>query len=94
MVAPFILWMDRRIPVSSKQLTRRVLAHLVPSLLVTSVYVLCFRSCSRHVRDWRLEGLAEYRVSEQYAARHVPVKLAHPLADFGSLEGISKASST
>jgi signal transduction histidine kinase len=39
MVTPLILWVDRQIPVSSKQLARRVLAHLLPSLLVTSVYV-------------------------------------------------------
>jgi two-component system LytT family sensor kinase len=38
-VTPLILWADRQIPVSSKQLARRVLAHLLPSLLVTSVYV-------------------------------------------------------
>jgi two-component sensor histidine kinase len=38
-VTPLILWADRRIPVSSKQLARRVLAHFFPSLLVTSVYV-------------------------------------------------------
>jgi hypothetical protein len=39
MVTPLILWVDRHIPVSSKQLARRVLAHFLPSLLVTSVYV-------------------------------------------------------
>src|SRR5215471_10092213 len=39
LVAPLILWADRQIPVSSKQLVRRVLAHFLPSLLVTSVYV-------------------------------------------------------
>ncbi len=39
MVTPLILWVDSQIPVSSKQLTRRVLAHFLPSLLVTSVYV-------------------------------------------------------
>jgi two-component system, LytTR family, sensor kinase len=39
MVTPLILWVDRQIPVSSKQLARRVLAHLLPSLLMTSVYV-------------------------------------------------------
>jgi two-component sensor histidine kinase len=39
MVTPLILCVDRKIPVSSKQLARRVLAHLLPSLLVTSVYV-------------------------------------------------------
>jgi two-component system, LytTR family, sensor kinase len=37
-VTPLILWADRRIPVSSKQLTLRVLAHFLPSLLITSVY--------------------------------------------------------
>jgi two-component system, LytTR family, sensor kinase len=39
LVTPLILWADRQIPVSSKQLARRVLAHFLPSLLVTSVYV-------------------------------------------------------
>jgi two-component system LytT family sensor kinase len=42
MVTPLILWADRQIPVSSKQLARRVLAHFLPSLLVTSVYVYLF----------------------------------------------------
>ena len=37
-VTPLIVWSDRRIPVSRKQLARRVLAHFLPSLLVTSVY--------------------------------------------------------
>ncbi len=39
LVTPLILWADRQIPVSSKQLARRVLAHFLPSLLATSVYV-------------------------------------------------------
>jgi two-component sensor histidine kinase len=39
MVTPLILWVDRQIPVSSKQLARRVLAHFLPSLLVTSAFV-------------------------------------------------------
>jgi two-component system LytT family sensor kinase len=38
-VTPLILWADRQIPVSSKHLAQRVLAHFLPSLLVTSVYV-------------------------------------------------------
>ena len=38
-VTPLILWADRKIPVSRKELGRRVLAHFLPSLLVTSVYV-------------------------------------------------------
>jgi two-component system, LytTR family, sensor kinase len=39
MVTPLILWADRQIPISRKKLGRRVLAHFLPSLLVTSVYV-------------------------------------------------------
>ena len=39
LVTPLIVWTDRKIPVSSKQFARRVLAHLLPSLLVTSIYV-------------------------------------------------------
>jgi two-component system LytT family sensor kinase len=38
-VTPLILWADRRIPVSNKQLAQRVLAHLLLSVLVTCVYV-------------------------------------------------------
>src|SRR5690349_7096818 len=38
-VTPLIVWADRQIPVSNKQFARRVLAHFLPSLLVTSVYV-------------------------------------------------------
>src|ERR1043166_7846447 len=32
-ITPLVLWVDRRIPVSSKQLFRRILAHVLPSLL-------------------------------------------------------------
>src|ERR1700757_1155267 len=39
MVTPLILWADRQISVFSRQFARRVLAHILPSLLVTSVYV-------------------------------------------------------
>ena len=38
-VTPLILWTDRQIPVSNKQLARRVLAHFLPSLLITTVFV-------------------------------------------------------
>src|SRR3954451_13719766 len=38
-VTPLILWTDSQIPVSIKQLARRILAHILPSLFVTSVYV-------------------------------------------------------
>src|SRR5260221_14595497 len=39
LVTPLILWVDRQIPVSTRQLALRVLAHFVPSLLLTSAYV-------------------------------------------------------
>ena len=39
LVTPLILWVDRQIPVSRKQLVRRVLAHFLPSLLVTFVFI-------------------------------------------------------
>ncbi len=38
-VTPLILWIDRKLPVSNKQLAHRILAHLLPSLAVTSIYV-------------------------------------------------------
>jgi len=38
LVTPLIVWVDRRIPVSTRQLARRVLVHLLLSVLVTSVY--------------------------------------------------------
>jgi two-component sensor histidine kinase len=37
-VTPLIIWVDGLIPVSTKQLAQRVLAHLGPSLLLTSLY--------------------------------------------------------
>ena len=39
LVTPLILWADRLVPVSSKQHFRRVLAHFLPSLLVTLVFI-------------------------------------------------------
>ena len=39
LVTPLIVRMDRQIPVSRKQFARRVLAHILPSLLLASVYV-------------------------------------------------------
>jgi len=61
MVTPLILWVDRQIPVSNKQLARRVLAHFLPSLLVTSVYVYllgAFRAAFG-IDEWN--GLASIR---------------------------------
>ena len=38
-LTPLILLVDRLLPISSRQLARRVLAHLLPSVLLTAVYV-------------------------------------------------------
>ncbi len=59
-VTPLILWVDRQIPVSSKQLARRVLAHFLPSLLVSSayVYVLGAVRAAFGIGEWnRLPGI-------------------------------------
>jgi two-component system LytT family sensor kinase len=42
LVTPLILTCDRRLPFSDKQLPRRVIAHLLPSLLFTAAYVYVF----------------------------------------------------
>src|SRR5215831_7007383 len=61
MVTPLIVLADRRISVSSKQFARRVLAHLVPSLLVTSVYVYLLGAvrAALGLQEWN--GLASIR---------------------------------
>jgi two-component sensor histidine kinase len=61
MVTPLILWVDQQIPVSSKQLARRVLAHFLPSLLVTSVYVYLLRAvrAAFGINEWN--GLLSIR---------------------------------
>jgi two-component system, LytTR family, sensor kinase len=61
MVTPLILWADRKIPVSRKQLARRILAHFLPSLLVTSVYVYLSGAAraSFGIDEWN--GLASIR---------------------------------
>jgi two-component system LytT family sensor kinase len=41
-VTPLIFWADRRLPVSRKQLPQRLLAHLLPSLIFTSLYIYIF----------------------------------------------------
>src|SRR5216684_2278956 len=41
-VTPLILWADRRLPFSRKQLPQRLLAHLLPSLIFTSLYIYIF----------------------------------------------------
>ena len=38
-LTPLIFWADRRLPFSGKQLARRILAHLLLSLPVTSAYI-------------------------------------------------------
>ncbi|HEY7096851.1 MAG TPA: histidine kinase [Terriglobales bacterium] len=54
LLTPLILWTDRQIPVSSKQLGRRVLAHIPPSMVVASVYVylLGFLRAAFGIADW------------------------------------------
>jgi two-component system LytT family sensor kinase len=42
LVTPLIIATDRRMPFSVKQLPRRFLAHLLPSLLFTSIYIYVF----------------------------------------------------
>ena len=42
LVTPLIFWADRSLPFSRKQLTRRLLAHLLPSLIFTSLYIYIF----------------------------------------------------
>src|SRR5262249_27113695 len=61
MVAPLILWTDRQIRVSSKQLARRVLAHFLPSLLVTSVYVYLLGAVRAAFGIGEWNGLASIR---------------------------------
>ena len=39
LATPLIFWVDRKIPVSNRQLAQRALAHLLPSLLLTAGYV-------------------------------------------------------
>lgn len=39
LLTPLIFWADRRMPFSGKQLERRISAHLVPSVLATSLYL-------------------------------------------------------
>jgi two-component system, LytTR family, sensor kinase len=60
-VTPLILWVDRKIPVSSKQFGRRVLAHLLPSLLVTSVYVYILGAVRATVGIGEWNGLSGIR---------------------------------
>jgi len=38
-LTPLVLWADRRLPFSGKQLAQRISAHLLLSLLVTSAYI-------------------------------------------------------
>jgi two-component system, LytTR family, sensor kinase len=60
-VTPLILWADRTIPVSSKQFGRRVLAHLLPSLLVTCLYVYILGAvrATAGIGEWN--GLSGFR---------------------------------
>jgi two-component sensor histidine kinase len=61
LVTPLILWVDRRIPVSSKQLGLRVLAHVLPSLAVASVYVYVLGAARAALGIGQWSGLASIR---------------------------------
>lgn len=61
LLAPFILWVDRKIPVSSKQPGLRILAHLLPSLLATAVYVYLLGALRAAVGIGQWNGLGSMR---------------------------------
>jgi len=61
-VTPLILWADRHIPVSNKQFARRVLAHLLPSLLVTFGYVYLVGAVRAAFGMAEWNGLASIRL--------------------------------
>jgi LytS/YehU family sensor histidine kinase len=42
LVTPLIFWIDRRLPFSGKQLVRRMMAHVLPSVLLTMAYIYVF----------------------------------------------------
>jgi two-component system LytT family sensor kinase len=42
LVTPLILAVDRRLPYSGRQLAQRMLAHMVPSFVVTALYIYVF----------------------------------------------------
>jgi len=71
LVTPLILWADRHIPVSSKQLARRVLAHILPSLLVTSVYVYLLGAVRAGFGIDGWNRLPQHQVSYRCAGGHV-----------------------
>ena len=78
-VTPVIFWVDRQIPVSSKQLASRVLAHLLPGLLVTALFVYLLRAVRATFGIEAWSGLASVGVlgralltgsgSERYGVR-------------------------
>jgi two-component system LytT family sensor kinase len=42
LVTPLIFWVDARLPCKEKQLGRRILAQLLPSLVLTALYIYAF----------------------------------------------------
>src|SRR6185369_13879328 len=86
-VTPLILWTDRQIPVSNKQLARRVLAHILPSLLVTAgyVYVLGTVRATLGMVPWNRLPSIRYLID----GRGLVLWNWLVLADSGSLAGIS-----
>ncbi|HEX4485371.1 MAG TPA: sensor histidine kinase [Terriglobales bacterium] len=50
LVTPLILWADRSLPFSRRQLPQRMLAHLAPSFIFTSFYIYIFAAVLAVVR--------------------------------------------
>jgi len=83
-VTPLILWADRQIPISSKQLADEFLAHFLPSLLVDVCVRLSVWGGSRRARIAEWNGLPSIQVLVDALRGHVSLELAQLLADPGS----------
>src|SRR5262249_42993386 len=61
LVTPLIFWVDRHIPVSSKQLVLRAMGHFLPSILVTFVFIYLLGSlrAAFGIAEWK--GLSTLR---------------------------------
>ena len=87
LVTPLILWADRRLPFSRKQLPQRLLAHLLPSLIFTSLY-LHFRRGAGVPGCRPMELVAEHQNSRGRPTGNVSVELVGVLADSRRQSGL------
>jgi two-component system LytT family sensor kinase len=62
LVTPLILWADKRLPFSSKQLPQRMLAHLLPSFIFTSLYIYIFAAVLAVLRLGQWNALANTKI--------------------------------